>query len=437
MRMPCWKSLSMHGIGIVWDTAQARLCLVQSRSRWCLDAAVTGRSMWRSSRRDWLDSGGTMMTVRPCCIMIPFRGEPIHIFQNANGYASYMNLSQRVAAPSGLHISCPHCCWTHWRPRKCKSCMCSRRRSRVPARGSFKSLSRSFTPLKSVVDPWLGARQEPRENGQSAIWYCPSQVTFDVCVLALLYLSSSHCNVFVIQVIHQTIWMPSLCIPSISHVLSGCQTPFRGGAGRNWGLVNPGLGLVKVESRAVWPSKCSSYCLCGLRTDWVSRWTTKHLLHLTASFSSTSLPSSLQTPLPLLAEPAMASLMTLTLPTEPKTSFTTAFAMLLYNICYLTHTQSVEIPLSQAGDALGNLWAVCCSGELGQCVVYHLIVFCLYLTFLSLAVVHTKQHRVYHLQHPLHFHLTLHRSFKQRLQVRQGVDGVLLWQARVWCGTLW
>lgn len=42
--------------------------------------------------------------------------------------------------------------------------------------------------------------------------------------------------------------------------------------------------------------------------------------------------------------------------------------MLLYNVCYLAHTQSVEIPLSQAGDALGNLWAVCCSGELGRCV---------------------------------------------------------------------
>jgi hypothetical protein len=40
--------------------------------------------------------------------------------------------------------------------------------------------------------------------------------------------------------------------------------------------------------------------------------------------------------------------------------------MLLYNVCYLAHTQGIEIPLSQAGDALGNLWAVCCSGELGR-----------------------------------------------------------------------
>ena len=40
--------------------------------------------------------------------------------------------------------------------------------------------------------------------------------------------------------------------------------------------------------------------------------------------------------------------------------------MLLYDVCYLAHTQAVEIPLSQAGDVLSNLWAVCCSAELGR-----------------------------------------------------------------------
>lgn len=49
-------------------------------------------------------------------------------------------------------------------------------------------------------------------------------------------------------------------------------------------------------------------------------------------------------------------------------SFTTALAMLLYNVCYLAHTQAVEVPLAQAGEVLGNLWAVCCSPELGRCV---------------------------------------------------------------------
>ena len=48
------------------------------------------------------------------------------------------------------------------------------------------------------------------------------------------------------------------------------------------------------------------------------------------------------------------------------TSFTTAYAMLLYDVCYLAHTQAVEVPLSQAGDVLSNLWLVCCSSELGR-----------------------------------------------------------------------
>jgi hypothetical protein len=42
--------------------------------------------------------------------------------------------------------------------------------------------------------------------------------------------------------------------------------------------------------------------------------------------------------------------------------------MLLYNVCYLAYTQAVEIPLSQAGDVLSNLWSVCCSAELGRFV---------------------------------------------------------------------
>ena len=65
-----------------------------------------------------------------------------------------------------------------------------------------------------------------------------------------------------------------------------------------------------------------------------------------------------------------------TTPTEPNhygdtsnESFTTAFAMLLYNVCYLAYTQSVDISLFQAGDVLSNLWAVCCSNDLGRLVV--------------------------------------------------------------------
>jgi hypothetical protein len=40
--------------------------------------------------------------------------------------------------------------------------------------------------------------------------------------------------------------------------------------------------------------------------------------------------------------------------------------MLLYDVLYLAHTQGLAIPLAQAGDVLGNLWAVCCAPELGR-----------------------------------------------------------------------
>ncbi|RDB27160.1 hypothetical protein Hypma_004562 [Hypsizygus marmoreus] len=50
----------------------------------------------------------------------------------------------------------------------------------------------------------------------------------------------------------------------------------------------------------------------------------------------------------------------------PQASFTTALTMLLYNVCYLAWTQGVDVPLSQAGDVLSNLWSVCCSSELGR-----------------------------------------------------------------------
>lgn len=48
------------------------------------------------------------------------------------------------------------------------------------------------------------------------------------------------------------------------------------------------------------------------------------------------------------------------------TSFTSALAMLLYDVLYAAHTQAVDVPLAHAGEVLGNLWAVCCSPELGK-----------------------------------------------------------------------
>ncbi|KAI0058508.1 hypothetical protein BV25DRAFT_1840905 [Artomyces pyxidatus] len=95
-----------------------------------------------------------------------------------------------------------------------------------------------------------------------------------------------------------------------------------------------------------------------------AKWTAKQCLHVLASTPSPSLdePAS-----PALSQSASdGSFIESSGPPAVQSSFTTAYAMLLYDVCYLAHTQSVEIPLSQAGDVLSNLWAVCCSAELGR-----------------------------------------------------------------------
>lgn len=52
--------------------------------------------------------------------------------------------------------------------------------------------------------------------------------------------------------------------------------------------------------------------------------------------------------------------------TEQPASFTTALSMLLFDVAYLAWTQGVEVPLAQTGEVLRNLWAICCSAELGR-----------------------------------------------------------------------
>jgi hypothetical protein len=136
------------------------------------------------------------------------------------------------------------------------------------------------------------------------------------------------------------------------------------------------------------------------RSNGLRRWSKKHPLHLSSEYSS----SATSSPIPTnanLAGPDLRSSISISPespidssilhsrmmsasttpvmvdhPTSPmelnssgdslNESFTTAFAMLLYNVCYLAYTQSVDIPLSQAGDVLSNLWAVCCSNDLGR-----------------------------------------------------------------------
>ncbi|KAI0275655.1 UV radiation resistance protein/autophagy-related protein 14 [Russula aff. rugulosa BPL654] len=93
-----------------------------------------------------------------------------------------------------------------------------------------------------------------------------------------------------------------------------------------------------------------------------AKWTSKHCLHVSASSPA---PATDMPPAPAAQLTSDSYIETHPLP-NPSSSFTTAYAMLLYNVCYLAYTQAVEIPLSQAGDVLSNLWSVCCSTELGR-----------------------------------------------------------------------
>lgn len=94
--------------------------------------------------------------------------------------------------------------------------------------------------------------------------------------------------------------------------------------------------------------------------------------------------------------------------------------MLLYDVSYLAYTQTVDVPLSQAGDILSNLWMVCCSTELGRLVTPFLYsVLCLYkLFFLGNPMKHIQK---FPILHHLHFRLILPNFSKlQRRTLRRG-----------------
>ncbi|KAH9848980.1 UV radiation resistance protein and autophagy-related subunit 14-domain-containing protein [Lenzites betulinus] len=84
----------------------------------------------------------------------------------------------------------------------------------------------------------------------------------------------------------------------------------------------------------------------------------------TAPTRTTSLTASLTAS--TLADSHLASAPPPANASSPGGAFTTALAMLLYDVCFLAHTQAVDVPLAHAGDALGVLWEVCCSPELGR-----------------------------------------------------------------------
>ncbi|KIM35826.1 hypothetical protein M413DRAFT_325441 [Hebeloma cylindrosporum] len=119
--------------------------------------------------------------------------------------------------------------------------------------------------------------------------------------------------------------------------------------GSKLGVGQPWIGAIKGGESGGW-----------------ARWYTKHPLHLSSSSpapqqtvraQSSPDPSNSLTASIMAADPP---------PTASQSSFTTALSMLLYDVSYLAYTQTVDVPLSQAGDVLSNLWMVCCSAELGR-----------------------------------------------------------------------
>lgn len=165
------------------------------------------------------------------------------------------------------------------------------------------------------------------------------------------------------------------------------------------GVGTPWIGATKGTENGGW-ARYVSTCLDSnstSRTDCTDcSWSTKHPLHVSAAPVSSPGQSPPNSPISKVAHPGsqQRSVSSPALLTNGKlsqqspsldeshveeanpastsasgSSFTTALAMLLYNVCYLAHTQNVEVPLAQAGEVLSNLWAVCCSPDLGKCVL--------------------------------------------------------------------
>ena len=104
---------------------------------------------------------------------------------------------------------------------------------------------------------------------------------------------------------------------------------------------------------------------------------------------------------------------------EAGASFTTGLAMLLYNVSYLAYTQGVDIPLAQAGEVLRNLWAICCSPELGRLArtMYFRNVTKKLIEINSLSDTRTKRTRFCQIRPPRHFLLISCNSSKQLLPI--------------------
>ena len=148
--------------------------------------------------------------------------------------------------------------------------------------------------------------------------------------------------------------------------------------------VSHGLALPKAQKSGVGQGKLDSKIFQSnpCKPTSYHRWYAKHPLHLSSSSTPISPPASITDSTPKrvsrsqsspqrTSEPLAASILAADPPiSAPESSFTTALSMLLYDVSYLAYTQTIDVPLNQAGNVLSNLWTVCCSPELGRCVSY-------------------------------------------------------------------
>ncbi|KAF8958889.1 UV radiation resistance protein and autophagy-related subunit 14-domain-containing protein [Flammula alnicola] len=138
----------------------------------------------------------------------------------------------------------------------------------------------------------------------------------------------------------------------------GIKLPFELDVGHSW------IGVTKGTETGGWARRISHTQSSPSST------TTTH--HPSVSASTKLHDSTLVASVPA-ADQAPSSL---------QSSLTTVLSMLLYNVSYLAYTQSIDVPLSQAGDVLSNLWLLCCSAELGRSISSS-PPFRLFLSFLS------------------------------------------------------
>ncbi|KAG5640751.1 hypothetical protein DXG03_007315 [Asterophora parasitica] len=151
----------------------------------------------------------------------------------------------------------------------------------------------------------------------------------------------------------------------------GVKLPFEiSWSGGKLGVGQPFIGAGKGSELGGWSKYVVAMSLVIRSTNSTERWHTKHPLHLS---SATPSPSSLPPSSPTRStshqpQPRTSSISESYIESDPapQSSFTTALTMVLYNVCYLAHTQNVEVPLAQAGEVLSNLWSVCCSADLGR-----------------------------------------------------------------------